>query len=195
MPSLRNTLAAAVALIASVRGDYDIDPSSVSLTIRTYWCQSEISTCPLICQQTTSEPTLVNDCDAQTLRYGCVCGDGKQPNVSEYSLTLPYFVCTEWGSQCVTACGQDNACSSSCRENNPCGARNPTRANQTSSSVPSATSSTAEPSDENTIFNGLDGSQQNSDTPGSGAFRLAGNEGLFGFALLGASVCLGMLML
>ncbi|KAI1774745.1 hypothetical protein F4818DRAFT_71949 [Hypoxylon cercidicola] len=198
MPSIRNILAAAVVFISSVRADYVIDPSSVSLANRNNWCQSEKSTCPLICQQTTPGGTLVNDCDPTTLTYGCVCGDNKQPNVSEYSLTLPYFVCQEWGDQCVTKCGQDNNCASSCREDHPCGALNPTRVNVTSSSsTPSATSSGAQATDSNAIYTGLAGNDDGSgsSTTGSGAFRVANNEGVFGFVILAASVCLGVFIL
>ncbi|KAL7620381.1 hypothetical protein AAE478_009376 [Parahypoxylon ruwenzoriense] len=196
VPSLRNILAAAAVIVSSVRADYVIDPNSVSLTIRTSWCQSEKSTCPLICGQTSPGTTLVNDCDPTALTYGCVCGDNRQPNVSEYSLTLPYFVCQEWGDQCVRGCGQDNACASSCREDHPCGAQNPTRVNITSStSVPSATESGAQATDSNAIFTGLAGSDNSDSTNGNGAFRVAESDGLFGFVILAASVCLGMFML
>ncbi|KAI0837481.1 hypothetical protein F5Y06DRAFT_270527 [Hypoxylon sp. FL0890] len=196
MPSIRNILAAAVVLV-SVRADYVIDPNSVSLTNRDAWCQSETSTCPLICQQTSPGTTLVNDCDPTTLTYGCVCGDNKQPNVSEYSLTLPYFVCQEWGNQCVKNCGQDNTCAAACRDDHPCGALNPTRVNSTSStSSPTATSSGAQASDSNAIYTGLAGSDSNSDSSGDGnaAFRVGG-DGLFGFVILAASVSLGVFML
>ncbi|KAI4865000.1 hypothetical protein F4820DRAFT_421873 [Hypoxylon rubiginosum] len=199
MPSIRNILAAAVVFISSVRADYVIDPSTVSLTDRNNWCQSEKSTCPLICQQTTPGNTLVNDCDPKTLTYGCVCGDNKQPNVSEYSLTLPYFVCQEWGDQCVAKCGQDNNCAGACREDHPCGALNPTRVNVTSSSsIPSATSSGAQATDSNAVYTGLAGSNDDdsgSSTTGSGAFRVVDNDGLFGFIILSASVCLGIFIL
>ncbi|KAI1378640.1 hypothetical protein F4677DRAFT_411518 [Hypoxylon crocopeplum] len=199
MPSLRNILAAAVVLISSVRADYVIDPSSVSLTDRNNWCQSEKSTCPLICQQTTPGTTLVNDCDAKTLTYGCVCGNNMQPNVSEYSLTLPFFVCREWGNQCVTKCGQDNECASACREDHPCGAQSPTRVNITSSSaIPSSTSSGAQATDSNAIYTGLAGSDNDdsgSSTPGNGAFRVGESDGLFGFVILAASISLGVFLL
>ncbi|KAI2601912.1 hypothetical protein GGR54DRAFT_645564 [Hypoxylon sp. NC1633] len=199
MPSLINILAAAVVFVSSVRADYVIDPSTVSLSDRNNWCQSEKSTCPLICQQSSPPTTLVNDCDPKTLTYGCICGNNQQPNVSEYSLTLPYFVCQEWGDQCVTKCGQDNTCASSCREDHPCGAQNPTRFNVTSSSsVPSATSSGAQSTDSNAIYTGLAGSDNGgsgSSTAGNGAFRIADSDGLFGFVILAASVCLGVFIL
>ncbi|KAI2472561.1 hypothetical protein F4781DRAFT_383170 [Annulohypoxylon bovei var. microspora] len=194
MPSIRNILAAAVVFVSSVRADYVIDPSSVSLTDRNNWCASEKSTCPLICQQTSVGNTLVNDCDPKTLTYGCICGDQKQPNISEYSLTLPYFVCQEWGNQCVKNCGQDNGCSSSCREDHPCGALNPTRANTTSSASASATTSSATATDSNAVFTGLAGSSDDSSND-SGAFRVGASDGLFGFVMFAASVSLGVFLL
>ena len=112
MPSFKSTvLAVAAALVASVNADYYIQPDSVSLATRQTWCKNEKSTCPIICQQTPPYTTLTNTCDPETLTYGCVCGNGLQPNVSEYSLTLPFFVCQEWGNQCVKGCGMNaNQC-------------------------------------------------------------------------------------
>ncbi|KAI1656961.1 hypothetical protein F4813DRAFT_390302 [Daldinia decipiens] len=196
MSSLRNILAAALLLVSSVQADYVIDPSSVSLTIRTSWCQSEKSTCPIICSQTPPGTTLVNDCDPKALTYGCVCGDHKQPNVSEYSLTLPYFVCQEWGDQCVQKCGQDNNCSRACREDHPCGAQNPTRTNATTSSAgPTATASGTDSDDPNTVYTGLAGSSEGGGNDGNAAFRVGANDGLFGFAIIAASVSLGVFLL
>ena len=98
--------------------------------------------------------TQLNTCDADTLTYGCVCGDGNRPNVSEYTLTLPYFTCVEWGSQCVAACGSDNQCAGSCRQDHPCGALNPKRVNSTTTTagVADKTTTTA-----NQVFTGLAG--------------------------------------
>jgi len=61
--------------------------------------------------------------------------------VTEYTLTLPYFVCTEWGTQCVKNCGSNNACASSCRQDHPCGALSPQRVNTTSSATMEPTAS------------------------------------------------------
>ena len=85
MPSFKSTvLAVAAVLVASVNADYYVAPDSVPLSLRKNWCQSERSTCPIICQQTPPHTTLTNTCDPETLTYGCVCGDGLQPNVSEW---------------------------------------------------------------------------------------------------------------
>ena len=80
-----------------------------------------------------------------TLTYDCVCGNGQSPNASEYSQTLPYFICTEWGTQCVAACAGDTSCQSACRDDHPCGAQNPKRVNVTSTT--SSVSSTTLPAD------------------------------------------------
>jgi hypothetical protein len=116
-----------------------------------------------------------------TLNYGCVCGNGLQPNVSEYSLTLPYFVCQEWGNQCVKNCGIDNACSSSCREDHPCGALNPQRANSTNSTTTTSSSTTT--ASATGLVSGLTGgssaAQSPSAAPGSPVLDFTGAYGLF----------------
>jgi hypothetical protein len=45
-----------------------------------------------------------------TLDYSCVCGNGLSPNATEFSQTLPYFICTQYGTNCVAGCGGDNLC-------------------------------------------------------------------------------------
>ncbi|KAI0007616.1 hypothetical protein F4779DRAFT_496714 [Xylariaceae sp. FL0662B] len=197
MPSLRFILATASLFVSSIRADYVIDPDSVSLTVRDKWCQDEKATCPLICQQTPPGTTLINTCDPEQLTYGCLCGDNKQPNVSEYSLTLPYYVCQEWGTQCVAGCGQDNQCAASCQQDHPCGALNPQGPNKTSSTIPSATASGTQSSDPNAVYTGLGGSDSSdSNNNDNAAFRVGGENGsLVGFAILAASVCLGTLLL
>lgn len=156
MVSWRSAVVAVTVAFASVaKADYYIDPDSVPLSTRQSWCSDEVNTCPLICSQLSPGPPLVNECNPDTLTFGCLCGNNKQPNVSEYSLTLPYFICQEYGNQCVTACGQNNQCSSACRQDNPCGASNPKRYNTTSTSTSGAPTTTETGS--NTIFSGTPG--------------------------------------
>lgn len=160
-----------------------------------YWCKQEMSSCPIICQQVEPRTTDVNTCDAATLTYGCVCGNGLQPNLSEYSLTIPYFTCTEWGTQCVAGCNGDNACASSCRQDHPCGAQDPTKPNKTATATQSSTaaSSTASATDDSgTTYDGFAGSS-GSDSADSAAIRtLEAGGGFGGFLLLFASVCAGV---
>lgn len=156
MVSFRNSVLALAAAVA-VSADYWIDPSTVPLSLRKSWCQSELSTCPLICQQTEPPTTLVNTCDAEHLTYGCLCGNNLQPNVSEYTLTLPYFVCTEWGTQCEKACGSDSTCAASCRQDHPCGAQKPKTNYTTTSSTMESTAAPTATTTSNQVFDGIPG--------------------------------------
>lgn len=167
--SLATSFATLLSMSSVVQGQvqYTINPDSVSETVRgrqkhpyhfsspnmrlTFlttdgWCSSQVYQCPLICLQlpgvTTSE-TQLNSCDPSNLSYGCVCANGASPNVTEFSLTLPYYVCQEWTGQCVTGCGQDSQCAYSCRADHPCGATKPTLTNTTSSA--SAATATTTP--------------------------------------------------
>lgn len=158
-----------------------------------------MSTCPIICQQVEPRTTEVNSCDPDTLTYGCLCGNGLQPNLTEYSLTIPYFTCTEWGTQCVAGCNGDSACQSSCRQDHPCGARDPTLANKTASATGSATgsatqSATASSTDASeTVYDGLDGAgATETASPDSAAIRMLEKGSFGGFLLLVASVCAGV---
>lgn len=63
MLSIKSILGAVALLAATVRADYYIDPSTVPLSLRSSWCTTEKSSCPLICAQTTTGTPLVNTCD------------------------------------------------------------------------------------------------------------------------------------
>ncbi|KAL1304011.1 hypothetical protein AAFC00_000452 [Neodothiora populina] len=167
-------MATLVASQNNTAGTYYISPDSVSSDTRDSWCSSQQAACPLICLQTAaaSSDTDANTCDPDTLTYSCVCSNGIAPNASEFSQTLPYFICTEWGNQCVTGCGSDSSCASDCRANHPCGAQNPTRVNTTTSSTMSKTATNAPAgqttnSAGQTIFTGLGGSAATSTAAGS----------------------------
>lgn len=139
-------------------------------------------------------PARTNKILQKTLTYGCVCGDGLQPNISEYSLTLPYFVCEEWGNQCVTACGSDNSCASDCRQNHPCGALDPKRVNASASASGDASataSNTASASD--TIYTGLGTGSGSSSSSSGGSTKSssAGRSIEVTRALMGAGLTLG----
>lgn len=129
-------LASALLTVVKSQASYYIDPSTVPLSTRDSWCTSQITSCPLLCLQLpgNSATTEENDCDPNTLTYDCICGNGLTPNASEYSQTLPYFLCTEYGDECVAGCNGDTACQSACRDDHPCGAQNPTLVNVTSTS-------------------------------------------------------------
>ncbi|KFZ11483.1 hypothetical protein V501_04742 [Pseudogymnoascus sp. VKM F-4519 (FW-2642)] len=137
---------AALAVAVAAQEQYYIAPSSVLLTTREVWCNDQTSTCPLLCTQYPggSMTTAANDCDPETLTYNCTCGNGISPNMTEYSLTIPFHICIEWGQQCVAGCGGVNTCQAACTEDHPCGAQDPSRGNATAtttSGAPAATSS------------------------------------------------------
>jgi hypothetical protein len=141
MPSIMKSAAVLATALFSMgvtsQATYYIDPNTVPLPTRQSWCQSQVTACPLLCLQLpgASSTTEANDCDPNQLTYDCICGNGITPNASEYSQTLPYFLCVEYGNQCVAACNGDTACQSGCRDNHPCGAQNPTRINVTTTST------------------------------------------------------------
>ncbi|KAF1360645.1 hypothetical protein EJ07DRAFT_155071 [Lizonia empirigonia] len=151
---MRSTLALSFAAFAGLAAaqttaqndyPYRIDPNSVSLSDRQYWCDQNEAQCPLICLQqpgVTSSTTQDNECDPEQLTYSCICDNGVSPNITQYSQTLPFFICQEWGNQCVTACNGDNTCQNSCRADHPCGAQSPFLGNNTSSSISHSASAT-----------------------------------------------------
>lgn len=87
---------------------------------------------------------ILNEYLQRTLAYYCVCSNNLSPNASQYSETIPYFVCTEHNNQCVNACASgDSICQSDCRTQNPCGAQAPTRVNVTTTTATHATSASS----------------------------------------------------
>ncbi|CAK1363263.1 hypothetical protein CB0940_04635 [Cercospora beticola] len=216
---MKTSTTAAVAtsiLLSGVRAQYTIDPQSVSKSTREFWCQQQITQCPLICldQGSSTGSTEANECDSDALTYACVCDDGRSPNVSEYSNTLPYSLCTEWGSQCVSNCNGDPTCAEKCRSDHPCGAQNPTRQNtstltQSSTAAPSGTGSqsgsnaqvtTDSDGSTVTVYNGFGSSGQTTQNENGGVSNVRvwalgvgqtfGTLSIMGLATLGFAVLL-----
>jgi hypothetical protein len=72
----------AAAGLAAAQEQYNIDPNSVPKSLRQYWCQQNIASCPLICiqqQGVDSTTTLANDCDSDALTYECICENNASP--------------------------------------------------------------------------------------------------------------------
>ncbi|PVI08078.1 hypothetical protein DM02DRAFT_152682 [Periconia macrospinosa] len=131
----------ATAGFSAAQEQYSIDPNSVSKSTRSYWCQMAQTQCPLICLQqpgVTSQNTIKNDCSPDNLSYSCVCDNNVAPNVTEYTQTMPFFICQEWGNQCRKKCNGDNTCADKCTADHPCGATDPYKGN---ASTPASTSS------------------------------------------------------
>ncbi|KAL2155161.1 hypothetical protein VTH82DRAFT_3837 [Thermothelomyces myriococcoides] len=193
MVSFRTTLLALASAVA-VSADYYIDPDSVPLSLRKAWCNDQRSMCKPICLDTgASGNPIDNSCDPETLTYGCVCSDGRQPNVSEYTLTLPYYVCQKWGDQCVEGCEGDTTCQGSCREDHPCGAQSPKKANTTQTSTTTTASPTASPTD--IIYDGIGGDDSGEDDDQRDAAGILRFRDSYGVALLAGSLFAAFAML
>ncbi|OAL27662.1 hypothetical protein AYO20_09735 [Fonsecaea nubica] len=198
---------AALAALARLAITQTIDPNSVPLSTRQSWCDSQIAQCPLICLQEAdnSAATYDNSCDPVALTYSCICSSGLSPNASEYSQTLPYYICTEYNTQCQQACGTDNSCAAACVQNHPCGALNPTRVNtSTITTMPSTTSavgSAASTASDGVVYTGFGGgssatttaaSDGNSGSGSSAASRLVINIGqVYGLGVIAAGIFVG----
>jgi len=188
----RSRVVAAATLLTMAQAQYRVEPDSVPIADREQWCRSQVASCPLICEQTKPGTTLVNECDVDSLTYGCLCGDNKKPNMSEYSMTLPYFVCREWGTQCVADCPQsDSECNRACREDHPCGALNPKKVKPTTSTAGPSASQTDEA---DTIYTDSPGSSDDGGDERDGASMLALGQA-HGLAVVLGSLFVGFAML
>jgi hypothetical protein len=186
---------------------YTIDPDSVSQATRDYWCSQNIAQCPLICLQqpgVQSMTTEANDCDSDNLTYNCVCDNGVVPNITEYSQTLPFFICQQWGNTCSDNCNNDPSCQSACREDHPCGAQDPYRGNASlstsmaSTPTPSGTASNTIPvtgfgGSEPTGGSSSENNNNNNNNKGAGSIFMP-NAGL-GLAAVFGSVFFGFAVL
>ncbi|OAG08682.1 uncharacterized protein CC84DRAFT_1085127 [Paraphaeosphaeria sporulosa] len=139
----------AVAGFSAAQEQYTIDPDTVQQSTRSYWCDQQKASCPQICLQqpgVSSMNTVSNECDSDTLVASCVCDNGISPNLTQYTQTLPYNICQQWGTNCVAGCGiGENACADSCRKDHPCGAQDPFKGNATKSSSSASHASTSKP--------------------------------------------------
>ncbi|KAJ4992073.1 hypothetical protein SVAN01_02394 [Stagonosporopsis vannaccii] len=209
---MRSTLALSFAALAGFAAaqstpqnnyPYTIDPESVSSSDRQYWCDQNTAQCPLICTQqsgVTSLTTAENECDPDTLTYSCVCENGVTPNITEFSQTLPFYICQRWVIQCSDNCGGDNTCVSSCREDHPCGAQDPFKGNaslSSSASTASATGSAATTSTRPPVT-GFGGASETSAAAGGSTGAAAATfapGAATGMAVLFGSVFLGFAVL
>lgn len=113
--------------------------------------------------------------------------------MSEFTLTLPYHTCTEFGNQCVNACTPyDHSCASACRSENQCGARDPHPPNGTATAAPTPKSTSddddEDEDDEDRVFEGLAGADDKGD-----ATRLIGKG--YGLAVVAGALFAGFSML
>ncbi|KAK3677601.1 hypothetical protein LTR78_002451 [Recurvomyces mirabilis] len=113
----------------STSGALSIDVSQVDTQQRLAWCVSQTTSCPQIC----SGSTTANTCDSNTLNYTCTCSGGSSPNISDYTQTVPFFVCEQWKANCADAHPNDLQGLAGCHSV-VCGAKNASAAGGSSGS-------------------------------------------------------------
>ncbi|GAB0134591.1 hypothetical protein EsDP_00002956 [Epichloe bromicola] len=80
--------------------DMVIDPNTVPQAQRAVWCQGQTNTCGLLCNNNAD----ANTCSATDLKWKCTCAsNSSMPGVQYYKQTMPFYICTELFSQCITA--------------------------------------------------------------------------------------------
>ncbi|KAK3498347.1 hypothetical protein B0T13DRAFT_259852 [Neurospora crassa] len=172
MVAYSTTLLALASSLTLVSADYWVNTSNIDMGTKQNWCMNELASCPLICQQEDLGPVDKNLCDADTLEYACVCGNGQTPNLTEYTLTIPYHTCVEWVQECIHDNMGDNLAQAACAEDHPCGAKNPKRSNATTTSTASATASPTASSTGTGVYNGLaGGSSDAADSSNNGGHK------------------------
>jgi len=115
---------------------YPVNTDDLDLAVKQVWCSNQISACTLLCLDQMSGGGFTNDCDPETLAYTCICADNTVPNTTEYSQTIPYFLCSYQVENCIQNCGIGAPnCAQKCKTDKVCGASNPTRVTSTKGSA------------------------------------------------------------
>jgi len=121
-----------------------VNPDDIDINIRNLWCVNQQEACPALCEDQEQVSATTNDCDPETLTFECLCENNVSPNMTEYSMTIPYHLCQQSITNCVANCGNGEAvCSNLCFTGKKCGASAPTLHNSTTTSsapTPSKTS-------------------------------------------------------
>jgi len=128
-----------------------------------------------------------------TLDYSCVCADGQSPNASEYTQTIPYYICTQANNICVANCSNgDTSCQADCRQDHPCGAQNPVKPTTTSkSAMGTGAASTASG---NVAYSGFGGSTATGSANAAAATLLEFGQ-FYGLGAVSAGIFAGFALL
>ncbi|KAF8543417.1 hypothetical protein BDD12DRAFT_802032 [Trichophaea hybrida] len=170
--------------------------SEISLATRRVWCKAQVSQCPALCAD-SGKSTTENSCYPENLFYSCVCSDGLRPNLTEYSETIPYYICTIEQGQCITACGAgNNDCAVQCRKTNVCGATHPKPYNTTASASASGTaasaSASATGSGSDSGFATTGGGSSSSDTKNAAGALFLQVGRAYGMGVVAAGIAVGV---
>jgi hypothetical protein len=117
-----------------------IDPSSVSLTLRSQWCQAQQNTCGTLCSGDYGN----NTCSPDTLAYSCTCAaNNSAPGLQYYKETMPTFICEQVFTNCISTNAGDAAAQALCTKNeqNNCGHLDPANFTAAAATTTSASSS------------------------------------------------------
>ncbi|KAG4028927.1 hypothetical protein MFRU_018g00380 [Monilinia fructicola] len=90
-----------------------VDPSAVSLALRSKWCAGQIKSCGTLC--TGDYDT--NICDPYSLCYECTCSsNSSSPALQYYTQTMPTFQCEYAYQSCIASNSNDAAAQKKCLE-------------------------------------------------------------------------------
>ncbi|KAG6019121.1 hypothetical protein E4U41_003388 [Claviceps citrina] len=79
--------------------DMTIDPNTVTQANRAIWCQGQTNTCGLLCNDNAE----TNTCSETDLKWNCTCAaNSSMPGIQYYKQTMPFYICMELFSQCIT---------------------------------------------------------------------------------------------
>lgn len=122
---------------------FTINPDDISATQAADWCQAELNTCPILCDNDYTS----NTCDTTTLAYNCTCSNGSAPGLQYYTETMPTFICQEAYSLCISANANNATGQEACTDDieDQCGTLDPANytAAATSATTAAATSTKA----------------------------------------------------
>ncbi|KAF3926518.1 hypothetical protein AA313_de0209866 [Arthrobotrys entomopaga] len=159
------TLATILSSI-SAQTYYTPDPKDIDLLTKQTWCSDQIASCGLLCLDQNSGGGYTNSCDPDDLSWQCVCADGTVPNATQYTQTIPYFICINEQQGCVNNCPQaDATCAQTCVSGKVCGATDPRRITSTKSGSSHTATSTGAPAASGTSGSDDDGDDKPYDAP------------------------------
>jgi len=192
---------AAVAFIAAsvsaqtTSANSTIDPSSVPLTTRNQWCQSQMNVCGTLCSGSTLLPD-GNTCNGTTLDFNCTCSaNNSAPALVLYTGTMPTFICEQIFNNCNLANVGVAAAQAKCKsdEEANCGHFDP--ANFVAA-VPSSSSSAASTTGTGTAGGSSATGTASSSTSAAAAATMMAMAGQYGSGLLavGAAAAFGMML-
>lgn len=194
---LISTLLASSAVFSTAYAQVYTYPNitDIDINVRTQWCTSQTSACKLLCQNQELKVS-ANECYPDNLYYQCTCSNGLTPNATEYSQTIPFFICRLEVQDCQTACSGDASCVSLCASGRQCGATDPTRVNATTtSSSTTRSSATSQSSGTQTDANGFaitgtSAASSDSDSSSSASTLLEAGS-IYGMGVLVAGLAAG----